>query len=120
MATDDRCCSIVPYFRIRSGNDDRFREIAERCIAQTREEEGCLYYGFSFDGDEAHCREAYEDADAALVHLGRITPLLQEALEVSDLTRLEVHGPEAELEKLRGPLAGFNPRYFTLESGFRR
>jgi hypothetical protein len=47
--------------------------------------------------------------------------LLQQALTISDLVRLEVHGPEAELEKLREPLAGLNPQYYTLEpGGFRR
>jgi hypothetical protein len=37
-----------------------------------------------------------------------------------DIVRFEVHGPESELAKLRGPLADFKPEYFTLEYGFRR
>ena len=45
---------------------------------------------------------------------------LQQALTVADIARLEVHGPEEELAKLREPLAGLNPRFFTLEFGFRR
>ena len=120
MAPEDRCCTIVPYFRVRPGEMERFREITSRCVEQTREEEGCLFYGFSFDGDEAHCREGYEDAEAALVHFGRIQPLLQEALEVSDLTRLEVHGPEEEIAKLRGPFSEVGASFFVLEYGFRR
>jgi hypothetical protein len=46
--------------------------------------------------------------------------LLSEALTMSDITRLEVHGPAAELAKLKVPLAGLNPQFFTLEMGFRR
>ena len=38
----------------------------------------------------------------------------------SEITRLEVHGPESELDKLREPLAALNPQFFTLEYGFRR
>ena len=32
-------------------------------------------------------------------------------------TRLEVHGPAAELEKLKKPLAHLNPVLFALEKG---
>ena len=45
---------------------------------------------------------------------------MEEALAIAELTRLEVHGPEAELAQLREPLAGLDPRFFTLEYGFRR
>jgi len=77
-------------------------------------------HGFSFDGDQAHCREGYEDAEGLLAHLDNVGALLGEALKISDLTRLEVHGPEEELVKLRGPLSELNPQYFVLECGFRR
>jgi hypothetical protein len=33
---------------------------------------------------------------------------------------LEIHGPEEELAKLRGPLAELKPKFFTLEYGFCR
>jgi quinol monooxygenase YgiN len=120
MATEDRCCTIVPYFRVHDGKLPALKRLCEQFIEKTRNEPKCLYYGFSFDGDQVHCREGYEDADGALAHLANVGPLLQEFLKLSDLTRLEVHGPEQELAKLRGPLADFKPQYFTLEYGFRR
>ncbi len=46
--------------------------------------------GFSFDGDEAHCREGYADVEGLLTHLEHVGPLLQFALELSELIRLEV------------------------------
>ena len=52
--------------------------------------------------------------------LDNVGALLGEALKISDLTRLEVHGPEEDLAKLREPLAELNPQYFILEYGFRR
>jgi len=55
-----------------------------------------------------------------LAHLENVGSLLEEALKISELTRLEVHGPEEELAKLREPLAGLKPQFFTLEYGFRR
>jgi len=120
MATQDTCCTILPYFHIPEGNLNKFKAICEKFIEKTSTEPGCLYYGFSFNGNQAHCREGYESADALLTHAKSVGELFSEALEIVELTRLEVHGPAKELEKLRGSLADLNPQYFTLELGFRR
>lgn len=120
MNHPDPCCSLVPYFKIRDGKVAQFKAGCGAFIERTRTEPGCLYYGFSFDGDMAHCREGYENADALLAHLENVGDLLQEALKIADLVRLEVHAPEPELARLREPLAALSPQFFTVESGFRR
>jgi len=120
MATEDKCCTIVPYFKVQSGKLEAFKALCEKCVENTTKEPKCLYYGFSFDGDVAFCREGYEDAEGALAHLENVDSLLKELLKISDLTRLEVHGPEEELAKLREPTAALKPQFFTLEYGFRR
>lgn len=120
MATQDKCCTIVPYFKVHSGQLEAFKTLCERFVEKTSKEPKCLYYGFCFNDDQVHCREGYEDAEGALVHLENVGSLLEEALEISDIIRLEVHGPEEELTKLRGPLAELNPQFFTLKYGFRR
>jgi len=89
-------------------------------VEKSKTEPGCLYYGFSFNGDVFFCREGYTDGDAALAHLQNVGPLLAEFQKLTDLLRLEFHGPAAELAKLRGPAADFKPEFFTLEYGFRR
>jgi quinol monooxygenase YgiN len=120
MTTLDSCCSIAPYFTVAEDNLAKFKQLGERFVESSMEEPACLYYGFSFNGNLAHCREGYADAEGLLAHLVNVGPLLQEALQLAELTRLEIHGPESELEKLRAPLASFNPDFFTLERGFRR
>lgn len=120
MATTDTCCSIVPYFNIPTENIDAFKAISEQFVVKSNNEPDCLYYGFSFNGNEAHCREGYKNAEAALAHLDNVGELLGEALKIAELTRLEVHGPESELAKLREPLASLKPAFFVLEYGFRR
>lgn len=120
MSTPDQCCTIVPYFKFPSDKLAALKDLCEQCVEQTRHEAKCLYYGFSFAGDEAHCREGYADAEGALAHLENIGPLLEQVLQIAQLTRLEVHGPENELSKLREPMAKLNPTFFTLEYGFRR
>ncbi len=120
MATQDTCITIHPYFKVSEGNLEAFKGFCEQFVELTSKEPKCLYYGFSFKGDEVHCREGYEGAAGLLAHLDNVGELLSEALKIAEITRLEVHGVEAELVKLREPLAGFNPRYFTLEYGIRR
>ena len=120
MKINDTCCTLVPYFKIHEGQVSAFRDGCDAFVEKTALEPGCMFYGFSFDGDVAHCREGYEDAEAVLSHLDNVGALLQEALEISDLTRLEVHAPAAELEKLKEPLSGLNPQFFELVIGFRR
>jgi hypothetical protein len=41
------------------------------------------------------------------------------ALEISAITRLEVHGPAAEIANLKEPLADYSPQYFELEYSIR-
>ena len=120
MATADKCCSIVPYFKVPEENLAAFKTLCEQFVAKTSSEEKCLYYGFSFYEDQVHCREGYADAEGVLFHLGNVGAVLQEALKISELTRLEIHGPEEELAKLREPLAALKPQFFVLEYGFRR
>lgn len=120
MATQDTCVSIVPYFKVSEGKLAEFKALCEQFVAQTETEPKALYYGFCFDGDQAHCREGYVGAEGVLTHLQNVDALLKQALQIAELTRLEIHGVESELAKLRGPLADFKPQYFALEYGFRR
>lgn len=120
MAPQDNCCTLLPYFRVPHANLDAFRALCQAFVEKTRSEPKCLFYGFSFDGDQAHCREGYADAEGLLAHLDNVGELLQEALKIAEITRLEVHGPESELAKLRGPLADLKPQFFILEYGFRK
>ncbi len=120
MATQDTCCTIVPYFDVHNGQIQKFKALCEEFVEKTKTEPKCLYYGFSFNGDQVHCREGYADAEGVLTHLENVGSLLEQALGISDLSRLEIHGPEGELAKLREPLSELGPKFFVLEYGFRR
>ena len=120
MSSKDVCVTVVPYFKIPPGKMETVREMCSQFMQMTQTEPKCLYYGFSFDGDLMHCREGYDDADGLLAHLASVGPLMGELMRFAPLTRIEVHGPEEEIEKLRAPLADLKPQYFTLEYGFRR
>ena len=60
------------------------------------------------------------DAAALLAHRDNVAELLGQALKIAKVVRFEVHAPEAEIDKLRGPMASRNPQFFALEAGIRR
>lgn len=113
----DTACTLVPYFKVKPGQLDAFRAGVPAFVERTKSEKGCVHYAFSFDGDHAHCREGYDDAAAVLAHLDNVGDLLKEALKIADIVRLEVHGPAAEIDKLRAPMAALRPQFFVLEPG---
>lgn len=120
MFKPDTCCTLVPYFEIQDDKLQEFKALGPRFVAKTQTESGCVHYCFSFNGSIAHCREGYEDANAVLAHLQNVGELLGEALKIAKIVRLEVHGPAAELDKLREPMKSLGPQFFALESGIRR
>lgn len=117
MLNEDTCCTLVPYFTVHEGKLDAFKALGPRFVEKTRSEPGVVHYAFSFDGQTAHCREGYDDAGGILAHLDNVGEILNEALQIAELSRLEIHGPADEIDKLRGPLADLNPRFFVLEPG---
>jgi hypothetical protein len=118
----DNIVAPAPYFKVQPDKIAEFKTLCERMVQKTSTEPGALYCGFGFDGDEAYSREAYQDADAWLAHLGNIGEIFGEMLKVSSITRLEFTGSEPELAKVRKALAdmGMQAKFFTVESGFRR
>lgn len=106
--------SLHPYFKVRAGQLDAAKALLPQFVAKTQTEAKMLYYEFSLNGDEVFCREAYTDAAGVLAHLDNVGALLGEMLKVADVVRVEVHGPAAELDQLRGPLGGLNPAWFVL------
>src|SRR5215213_5580654 len=106
--------SLHPYFKVHPGKMEEFRKGFPAFVERTKQEPKNLFYEFSVNGDEVFCREGYVDAEGLLRHLDNVGALLAEAMKIADLTRVEVHGPAAELEKLREPLAHLKPEWFVV------
>src|SRR5437868_4542398 len=111
-----RFVSLHPYFKVPSDNMPHLKAILPEFAAKTRDETGNLFYEFTINGDEVFCREGYVDAEALLAHLDNVSAMLTQALTMSELVRIEVHGPAAELAKLKEPLAHLKPAWFELHS----
>jgi len=106
--------SLHPYFKVHRGKLAKVKAGFPRFVEKTATEEKVLFYEFTLNGDEIFCREGYTDAEGLLAHLDNVGELLAELLTMGDLTRVEVHGPSTELEKLKEPLAHLNPAWFAI------
>lgn len=120
MSLPANLVTIHPYFKAHPGKEAAVEQVMERFLAKTRGEAGCLFYEFTVLDDAVFCREGYSGAAGVLHHLENVGEVLGEMLEVSDLTRLEFHGPAAEIDLLRGPLAHLNADFFVLRRGLGR
>merc|ERR1711988_874079 len=104
LASDETLCVLVhwqikDYAKFLAGVKD-FQNL-------TKQEQKVRYYGFYLSGSRAICREGYDSSEGFLEHLQNVDGPLKAALEVADVTRVEVHGPASEVDKLREPLSSF-------------
>jgi len=120
MSTLDNVISIHPYFTIHAGQMEACKSFLAQFCEKVAGEEKCLYYNFTFNGDVLFCREAYQDADGVLAHFENCGALIGEFLKIADLMRIEAHGPDEELEKLKEAMADLKPEYFVCECGIGR
>src|SRR5204863_10050622 len=112
MSKLTRFVTLHPYFKVHPGKVEEFKKGFPMFVELTKKERKNLFYDFSVNGDEVFCREGYVDAEGLLAHLDNVGALLAHAMTIADLIRLEVHGPAAELEKLKEPLAHLKPEWF--------
>jgi quinol monooxygenase YgiN len=112
--------SIHPYFTPHEGKLAEFIKGMEAFVERTRTEDAVLFYDFTVSGDTVFCREAYVGAEGALHHLENVGDLLEAALRISDLNRLEVHGAAAELDQMRETLKDLPVSWFVLQTGLER
>lgn len=120
MSLPTNLVTIHPYFKTHPGKEEQAECLLRDFVDKTRGEPKCLFYEFTTLNDEVFCREGYEGAEGVLHHLENVGEILGKMLTISDLTRLEFHGPAEEIDKLREPLGHLNPSWFVLHSALER
>ena len=60
------------------------------------------------------------DADALLAHAENVAELFPAALEIAELTRVEIHASVKDIQKLKEPFAELEPEYYTVAYDFSR
>lgn len=122
-AAFDKSIGINPYFKVKEGKMDEAKKMLVGFCDIVREKETadkCFFYNFTIRDDVIFCREAYRDAEAVKAHLKNVGDALGPFFEITELIRIEIHGPAAELEKLKKDFADLKPDYFVSECGIGR
>jgi len=111
---------IRPYFTVLDW--DKARPIMAEFVRKTGTEKRMVFYGWDIDGDTLHCREGYRDGAAANAHLENVGGCIGELLAegVAKLDSITIHGPAAELEKVRPGTEKLGTKYYAIHSGFQQ
>jgi len=120
MASSSDLVTINPYFKAHDGKVEEFQALMREFVEKTRSEETCYFYEFTILDDRAFCREGYEGAAGVFTHLENVGELLGRMEKIADLTQLQFHGPAAEIDKLREPLAHLPAEFFVLHCSIDR
>lgn len=116
----EQSVSLHPYFRVHPGKLPAVENLLKRFVEKTAREADCLYYEFTRNDNVVFCREAYVHAEGVLTHLENVGAELQEMLAISDVIRVEVHGPADQLAKLKEPLEHLSAEWFEYVAGVTR
>jgi quinol monooxygenase YgiN len=104
--------TLQPTFTIkrRSAAEPFLKE----CVARTKREPGCLYYGWAVSDSKLFCRKAYVNGEAVTAHLENVGPALGALLKSGAVTldKMELHGPAAEISKAKAKLDAFGCSYW--------
>ena len=65
MSLPEEFVSLHPYFKVHPGKLEEAKSLLPSFIEKTKTEERMLFYGFTLNGDEVFCREAYVGAEGA-------------------------------------------------------
>jgi len=99
----DKCVSIHPYFTIKPESWEAFKGCFGKYYERVKNEPGCHHYCFAVDEENKMVfnREQYVDADALMHHIENTAPVNEITGPMIESVKLEIHGPESELAKLK-------------------
>jgi len=113
----DTVVEMCPYFRVDPMNLGLWKGLCDDFYKQAKREDGMVFYGFFFKEDSGgvRIRMGFRDVSALLAHLHAIGVPMEVAMGISQLDRVEFHGPHdafAELQEVdmklgKKPIIGF-------------
>ena len=112
--------TIQPTFTIK---DLKTAEpFMKKCVDLTKNEEGCMYYGWTIKDDKLFCREAYVDAAAVQAHLDNIVPAVGEMLDsgCAALDEINLMGPKAGWSTFKETADSLGGVYWDVDSSFSK
>jgi len=111
-------CSICPTFTVHDWA--KAEPVMEQFIEATKSETGCVYYGWTRQGDKLKCRECYLDAASVLAHLDNVGPLIGAitADGVATMDDINVQGPADQIALIKPTTDAFGTVHYDTCGGF--
>ena len=112
--------TIQPTFTIKDLK--KAEPFMKKCVDLTKSEAGCMYYGWTIQGDKLFCREAYVDAAAVQAHLDNIVPAVGEMLDsgCASLDEINFMGPKAGWSTFKETADSLGGVYWDVDSSFSK
>ena len=107
----DSFCTMTPQYKIKDWQTAG--PIVQAIINKSNQEQGCSYFSWERSGDTLKSREVFDDGNAMRAHLENVKPLLEQIMSgPATLEKIEMHGPDKELEAIKDIASSLNPEYF--------
>jgi len=118
----DTHITILVEFTVPDGKMDDFKAGFPKFYDATKNgagAAGCYYYSFGILGNTVYCREGYKDAETVQKHGADIKGMLEEPMKYigAGNMKLNVVGPQAEIDKLRPKLEPRGAVFWNLDAG---
>jgi len=118
----DNHITILVEFTVPDGKMDDFKAGFPKFYKATKEgagAAGCYYYSFGVLGNTVFCREGYKDAEAVQAHGADIKGMMEEPMKAIGAGNMKINvvGPQAEIDKLRPKLEPRGAVFWNLDSG---
>ena len=112
--------TIQPTFTLKDLK--KAEPFMKKCVDLTKNEDGCMYYGWAIKDDKLFCREAYVDAKAVQAHLDNIVPAVGEMLDsgAASLDEINFMGPKAGWSTFKESADALGGVYWDVDSSFSK
>jgi hypothetical protein len=110
---------MITYYEV---NDmDTFANLTVEIAEFKKGDEAVLGCSFSFNANQVVCIESFETAEKAKAHLDVAAEYAKRAMESADVTKVEVTGPEEQLEQLRESFNDVNVMFWAMaDTAFKK
>jgi quinol monooxygenase YgiN len=107
----ENTCTMMPHFIIKDWKTAK--PLMQEIIEAANDEPGCTYFGWEKSNNRLIARETFFDGDSMKAHVEKVRPLLDKLVAgPAELEKLEIHGPEIQVEKVKPVTDTFMPQYF--------
>jgi hypothetical protein len=115
----DESLTMITYYSVQ--DMDTFANLTVEIAEAKKADDAVLSCSFSFNANQVVCVENFDSAEKAKTHLDSYADLAKRALESAEIEKVDVMGPEDQLEQLRESFNDFNVMFWAMaDTAFKK